>query len=295
MNIPSNSSWCVKKILQLRPLALSHLRYSVGGDSRLLFWHDPWCGGKPLLSHFDSSIFPMTDTISRPLVGDFIIDGNWVLPVSNHTWVMELRSMVNMVLINTADSVKWDHMLACNVIVSGIWNSVRVSRPKLPWVHAVWNSLAVAKCSFTFWLDLNNKLLTKERMVSFSMNSDLRCVLCGNAIEINEHLFSTCNFSRQVICNAGFTFTCNWGSYLAGNFLLGTHSIMKKLIAYLYLSAAIYLLWKERNDRMHIQGHRASPALIKFMTKRLVREKVFSSRSFQKAASKEPDLIPVLH
>lgn len=293
--IPSKASWCVKKILQLRPLALTKIKYQVGLGSQFLFWHDPWLDNVPLLARFDNTIISIAETSQWAKVGDFITNQHWSLPPSNHTWVIDLREQVGAVNIGTLDKITWDGCLIHDAALSFIWNSIRSPGARPLWLDAVWHPLAVPKCSFLLWLALKNRLLTKERMLNFSMTTDLMCVLCNSQLETNAHLFSTCPYAVHIFSNAGFALTLDWQSYLNGQFLLCRSSRVKKLLSYLFLAAASFNIWKERNNRMHNPGHHLSPDIVLGLTKRLIREKVFSIKSFQKAADKDPDLILALY
>lgn len=295
MAIPGKTAWCIKKILQSRPVALRYMRYHVGVSSQFSFWHDPWVKESPLLNQFNAAIISVSESTEWAKVGDFISNRSWSLPPSNHTWVIDLRRLVSSVRIHASDSITWSDVTAAQVSISTIWNSIRSTHVPPPWTVAVWHSLAVPKCSFTLWLALKNRLLTKERMVHFGMNSDLRCVLCNNAVESNWHIFSTCIYINEVLADPSFSFTCDWDSYLNGQFVLGRPSSIKKLLSYLFLAVVVYYVWKERNDRVHTSGHSRSARVLQSMVKRLVREKVHSMRSFQQAVRKDNSLVLTLY
>lgn len=295
MEIPSKTPWCIRKILQVRPLALRYIRYLVGANSSFYFWNDPWLDNKPLLSRFHASIVSIADSSKWAVVADFIHDNRWTLPLSNHTMIMELRDLVSLVNIHSHDSIQWGNTPAKFVSASLIWNTIRSYSSTLPWTNAVWHILSIPKCSFTFWLALKDRLLTKERMVRFGLGTDSGCVLCDNAVETNSHIFSTCSFFQSIISDPSFSFTRDWNQFLAGEFITGGASKMKKNLSYLFLSVAIYCTWKERNDRMHKVGHKQTPTQLRFFVKRMVREKVSSNTSFQKAAVKDPTLMLALY
>lgn len=163
------------------------------------------------------------------------------------------------------------------------------------WTKLVWHQLAIPKCSFTLWLALKDRLLTKERMHRFGMHTDLSCMLCNNAIESNEHLFSSCTYTVEVMTDQSFPFTMNWMSYLNAQVTLGSFTHTKTLLAYTFLAVAMFYIWKERNERLHTPGHHRTAACLHFLIKRTLREKVCTNRSFQKAAAKDQTLILSLY
>lgn len=295
MTVPKQASWNVRKILIARPDAMRFVQYMVGDNSHHLFWHDPWCDGSILVNKFHHSIVSLSDSSPLAKAGDFIQQGAWSLPTSNHVLVIELRRIVASITIHTNDNILWDGLMAPNVSMASIWDSTRPQGSSHPWTVAVWHKFAIPKCSFTLWLALKNRLLTKERMVRFGMDTDTQCILCNNAVETNEHLFSLCPFINVIMGNAGFNFTRDWSNYLMGLFLSGPNSEMVKLVSFLFLGAAVFLVWKERNDRLHTPGHHKQPLDIRQLVFRMVREKLYTCKEFKKAVKKNPNLMTLLY
>lgn len=296
MEIPKGAAWCVKKIFKARFDARRFVKYEVGEDSRFLFWHDPWCNGNTLAQHFDSYTISLAESSALARAGHFIQDRSWVLPTSNHVLIMDLRRRVTVIQIHSHDSISWDNYSAGNVNLSAIWGSFRNRGSSQPWVKAVWHRLSIPKCSFTFWLAIKNRLLTRERMHRlFGINTQPLCLLCNNSVETNDHLFGSCTFVTNILAGSRFQYTNSWADYLRGQFLVGNNSEVKKLLSYLYLSVTIYLVWKERNDRMHNPGHSRPAKQIQQLVFRMVREKVFSCDIFKKAVKKKISLVSLLY
>lgn len=284
-----------KKILRLRPLALQYVKYNIGLNSSFEFWRDPWFRGVPLIQRFNSSIVSIADSLIDIKAGAYMENFHWYLPSSNHVWVIELRNLLCNATICSRDTICWQNSNSEHVTTCLIWNSIRPPELPLPWVEAVWHPLHIPKCSFTLWLALRNRLLTKDRMAGFGMNSDLRCVLCNNNAESVPHLFSSCIFSRSVMSDPNLVLTCDWSSYLLGQFTLGLRSRIKKFMAYLFLSVAVYHIWHERNEIVHNSNYvKKSPAQIKDIVKRVMREKLSSHNAFQRAAASNSSLVVAL-
>lgn len=296
MKLPSHASWCLKKILNLRPLALHHIRYTIGNNSNFLFWHDPWFRGSSLMQCFDSSIISIAESNAMIRAGAYINNRQWTLPNSNHVWIIELRELLSNWNISSNDLISWHDLKLKQVTVSSIWNSLRPPEISLPWVQAIWHPFHIPKCAFTLWLALKNRLLTKDRMLRFGMNTDSRCCLCGNHPETTSHLFSSCAFSREVFMGLYPNLVGNWDDYLRGQFTPTSCSNLKKSVSYLYVSVAVFYIWKERNDIIHNASHtKVTPAILRFNIKRMVREKLSSQVLFQRAAAKNPTLIVDLY
>ena len=295
MNIPRKASWCIKKMLLLRPIALNFVKYQVGNASSFLFWLDPWVDNTPLSKSCHPSIISIAESTKMATVGQYISNSAWNLPSSNHLFMIELRSKISAITIHSRDALFWGNDTANNVKISSIWHLLRTTANSPAWVDAVWHTLAVPKCSFTLWLALKGRLLTKDRMNNFEMYTDLRCCLCNNALENHDHLFGSCPYIHEVMTDPAFNFTGNWSSYLQGRFFLNRPKGIRKLIGYLFIAASVYMVWGERNARFHDVGHSIPALVIRKQVKQLLREKLHSCKSFQQAAVKDNSLIMELY
>lgn len=291
MNIPNRSSWCVRKILNLRPLALRYIKYCVGRHSGFLLWHDPWAGNAPLLKSCHPTTISLAESNSMALVSSFIENSSWNLPPSNHLFVQELRAKICRIPINACDTVTWQNLTTGDVKVSTIWQSIRSNAIAPAWLSSVWHDLSIPKCAFTFWLALKGRLLTKDRMQRFRMDIDLKCVLCQHAIETHDHLFGTCQYITEILNANSFNFTGIWGSYMNGQYMLGNITGIRKRVGLLYLAVSVYLTWRERNDRLHDINHKMSAKSTTFRVKQMLREKLHSNRKFQQAFRKDSSII----
>lgn len=69
--MPYNASWCLKKILGVKNLALPRVTYEIGSHSMFRFWHDPWFENKPLIERFNTSIISLALSNEMATVGDY--------------------------------------------------------------------------------------------------------------------------------------------------------------------------------------------------------------------------------
>ncbi|XP_017228409.1 uncharacterized protein LOC108203764 [Daucus carota subsp. sativus] len=295
MEIPQKVSWCPRKILQARHLALRFINYEVGSGSLFSFWHDPWVDGASLLSKCHPTIISLADSSTNALAGQYILNGSWNLPPSNHLDLRNLRRIVSAVPIRGRDNISWNSLTGNMVRVSSIWNSMHMLPSPPMWTSAVWHPLAIPKCAFTLWLALKGRLLTKDRMQRFNMQTDLKCELCHNAVENHSHIFGSCPFIDFILSGHSFQFTGCWESYVRGNFLLGRPQGIRKQLGALFIAISIYLVWQERNARIHNRAHPTPESIIRFNAKRMLREKLHSCHQFQKAVLKDNNLVMDLY
>ena len=291
MNIPGKASWCVKNILKLRHDAMGLFQYKIGSNSNFLTWHDPWVNGVPLLHQCPPGLISIAESSLQARVSEFIDNSSWRLPSSNHLDMAMLRSKILPIQIHHSDSIVWSRDNSLVVSTSSIGNSLRSRNTPPAWIDVAWHNLAIPKCSFTLWLALKGRLLTKDRMQKFNMDTDLCCVLCDNAIESHEHLFSTCVYMSEVLHNGDLQYSNDWSSYKNGLVLLNRPTGIRKQIGYLYLAISVFLLWRERNSRIHDSNHKTPASATRFIARRMLREKLHSSAKFQAAALKDFKLI----
>lgn len=69
---------------------------------------------------------------------------------------------------------------------------------QVDWRRRICNSKASPKSTFIGWLAVQNRLATKDRLISWNLSIDVRCGLCQMADESLTHLFFSCHFSEEV-------------------------------------------------------------------------------------------------
>lgn len=291
MAIPSSCSWSLKKIFRARAEARVHMHYGVGPDSNFLLWHDPWVGNSPLIHQFDPGIISIMESTSLAKVREIMDIDGWVFPVTNHIWAMEVRDRILQVQKQHADSISWGNSLLRNVKFSHIWDTIRTVGNSVAWCNAIWHTLAINKCAFILWLAVRNRLLTRDRLIAFGIPSSPLCVLCGAANETHDHIFSRCPFIITVFQSCPITIVGEWFDLLQQPATTIRFQIQSSFVA-----VAIYLTWRERNSRIHDQTHvPVIASRIGFLSKQMVREKVFSCKRFHKAAARDFNLISMLY
>lgn len=163
-----------------------------------------------------------------------------------------------------------------------------------PWVDIVWNLLSIPKCSFILWLALKDRLLTRDRMLNFHMNTPASCLLC-NGVETIHHLFSDCPYFDLVRRACPVNFSDDWSQCQMGNCFSPILNTKLKYIGSLYLAIAVYLTWKERNFRVHNPGQSHATISIIEKLKCTAREKLFSCSRFKKWVQDVPSLVLLMY
>ncbi|KAF9684208.1 hypothetical protein SADUNF_Sadunf04G0094000 [Salix dunnii] len=101
---------------------------------------------------------------------------------------------------------------------------------------------------------MQSKLRTKDRL--WSTEESTFCSLCGTGVESHDHLFFQCPYAKVVWTDVNQIAHTNWAHlawdeltrWAAINFsAMHNHS---HLVARLTLSAVVYYVWFERNNRI---------------------------------------------
>lgn len=284
-----NLSWSVKKILLTRDIVKRFIKYQVGVSSRFLLWHDPWLCSRPLILEFGEHLISVTESSNLALVSSIILNGVWDPHNSNHVHAIELRHLLQSCRIFTHDRVVWDNIYSQPINISSIWNSIRRSSSAPSWLHVLWHSLHIPKCSFILWLGLKNRLLTRDRMIQFGMNTPAHCVLCNSLHESAHHLLMHCPYMRQILDSSPLNTPQDWIADVSNS----NPSLLHK-INYLFIGAAFYHVWLERNSRVHNNVTKPVFLLISNI-KQMVRHKVQGCKQFQCLVRTDPSIASILY
>ncbi|XP_020266158.1 uncharacterized protein LOC109841616 [Asparagus officinalis] len=185
----------------------------------------------------------------------------WVVQSKvNDSWMwrqlLKVRDMLLQKFGNT-DNIKNTLSERCTddkLQLSAVYKALVQPANVVVWAKTVWDGFLYPKHSFIFWLACHSRLLTKDRLCRMGILSTNQnhCVLCnGHHLETRDHVFFECQFSAAV----------------------RNMEPMKKLKR-MCLSIAVYMIWKERNQRI-FQAKERHPAQIFRDIKLTVFSKVF--------------------
>lgn len=140
----------------------------------------------------------------------------------------------------------------------------------------IWHPLSIPKCSFLLRLALKNRLLAKDRLLSFGMVVDSRCVLCNQMNESIQHLMFECQYSLDMFNRSPMPLPLDWL-----HFSRGLANNVKSQVVFLFIGVAMHCIWLERNDRIHGKVPIASNSLAS-KAQQLVRDRVLAAPAFIK-------------
>ncbi|GJZ97460.1 RNA-directed DNA polymerase, eukaryota, reverse transcriptase zinc-binding domain protein [Tanacetum coccineum] len=179
----NDSCWGWRKILQCRELIRDHIVYLIGDGSQTSIWFDNLLALGPL-SQFISKrdVYEAGLALDCKLC-DIIDNGVWLWPDS---W--------------RKDKVLWksNHGKVGKFSISVAWSELLVSKPKVLWYKLVWFSQNIPRHAFIFWLAIQQRLKTQDRIEVWQGSQDVKCSLCEYGVESQSHLFFECRYSLEV-------------------------------------------------------------------------------------------------
>lgn len=216
--------------------------------------------------------------------------GQWDLGSSNYHHVRTLRELCQSIHSSGVDEILWNNAHIQKMSISVIYNDIALHRTPPPWLDFAWNSFSVPKYAMTAWLIMQQRLLTRDRMLRFGMSTSPACVLCATGMESHPHMFNECTYTRIVLSACPVRVSTRWSDFSRGQFLVNNCTQIEKKTAFLYIAAAFFAIWKERNNRI-FQNLRCNPTGLIAQIKTKVRDKLYTCSDFRRRARADYSII----
>lgn len=148
---------------------------------------------------------------------------------------------------------------------SQTWRALHPTQTEVFWHRAVWFAGRIPKHAFISWVAARNRMVTRDRLISWGLTVPASCVLCSVQGESRQYLFFDCTFSKRVwthfLSRMSITAPQEFEAVL--RWLVNpSRDKNVTLIVRLLHQAVIYLLWKERNKRIHSQERKPPSTII---------------------------------
>ncbi|XP_019094856.1 PREDICTED: uncharacterized protein LOC109130093 [Camelina sativa] len=273
---PANAgSWIWRKLCRLRPLVRPFIVCKIGSGERASFWYDNWTGLGPLLDIASSNAPQVVGLPLQAVVRDAGRGQDWWLTTSRsrNPIIILLKNALppvgDMLHCEHEDTYLWkpdqnppSHMFS----MAKTWSALNPQGPQVPWYKSVWFKHRVPKHAFICWVVAWNRLHTRDRLRSWGLNVPVLCTLCNAHPETRNHLFFQCDFANEI----WRFFTNKMGLQAPSQFIhclqwVHTVSSNPNLVTILKLAfqASIYMIWKERNQRIHSSSSKTASVIIR--------------------------------
>ncbi|XP_019095488.1 PREDICTED: uncharacterized protein LOC104763031 [Camelina sativa] len=250
-------SWMFRKLLKLRHIAIKFRNIKLGTGEDTFFWWDPWTPYGSLFHYLGNDAPHHLGIPVTALVSDYKEGAIWNLPQARSDCFLDVLSFITTIPhSNDNDSPSWivNSKVQKSYNSKVMWNSLRLSRPLVPWYSIVWHKAAVPKHSIATWLFLRNRNPTLDRMIKWGFDVEPLCLLCGMENETRNHLFFACAYSSaiwtEMVGKLELSPPLNW-ELIVHWLPSATSSSVTSLALLQVWQACIYEIWKERNRHFH--------------------------------------------
>lgn len=267
-------SWIWKKLCKLRSVARPFVVCEVGTGLTASFWFDNWTELGPLI-HLTGERGPAVSGMHKDAtVAEAIVNGDWWLSASRSrnaiiTLLKQCLPMSAPIVQSSSDDIYLWRMgndsPSTMFSTAKTWSVLHPPAAPVPWHSQVWFKDRVPKHAFITWLVAWNRLSTRDRLRSWGIVVAPCCLLCSGYDECRQHLFFDCTYSSEIwdlFCSrlqllppSQFEDCLHWlkAPSTDANIILITR---------LLYQAVVYLVWKERNSRLHTGLCRPAQAII---------------------------------
>ncbi|XP_009132645.2 uncharacterized protein LOC103857217 [Brassica rapa] len=226
--------------------------------SETYFWFDPWTPYGVLIDYLGPS-GPSDLGISMDSLVSSITQGSaWTLrPARSERQVNLHVYLTSFSPSPGSDAAIWKvgDSICANFSTKKVWQFLRMAKPSVSWARFIWNQEIIPKHRITSWLFMLNRNPTMDRLISWGLDLENCCLLCGSAPESRDHLFFLCPYStlvwKAVTGVLGFTNPpLQWDSVLHWFESATSNQVLLAALLQLW-HGVIYALWQERNVRYH--------------------------------------------
>ncbi|KAL6215320.1 hypothetical protein ACLB2K_014751 [Fragaria x ananassa] len=250
------TSYAWRSIKEARPILKAGLQWRIGNGTRVGIWSSDWIPGFPA-----QSLSQPHDTIFE-LVSNLIDDASWTW--NRHAvyacFPQQVADVVLQIPLNsrfTQDKLAWKfeqkgffsvksaYSAVRDIYIGGNIASTSAGDPYWPIWRALWKAKVPNKVAIFGWRAAHNLLPTRAALSLKGYNGDLSCVVCNQSVESLEHLFCTCNLSREIFGNPPFSFPQShiaWKDWLLERAVTLTPAMFDKFLVLLWS------IWRNRNE-----------------------------------------------
>jgi hypothetical protein len=239
-----------------------YLRFEVGEGAHIRFWHDLWCGNKPLklcyLVLYSISRFPNAWVVDNLFVVGGVAHWNVLFTRYAQDWEVEMvisfYELLYFIRIRhrEVDRVVWNLSKKMNFEVKTFYKAlVCHEAAQFPW-KGIWRVKALKLMAFFVWTAVLGKILTHDNLRRRGIVVVKWCIMCKRHGESVDHLLLHCDVARVVWSYFFSLFGVEWVmpssvlDLLSGcGTLLGHGSAIR-----IWKQVPLCVLWRERNFRL---------------------------------------------
>ena len=273
MKPKQSHTWLFKQILAIRQTEIQWAIIDPCNGIDVSFWFDPWTKYGQLISFIGPLGPRQTGIPLSTTVAELWRNDSWTLQSARSNRMEEL--LTHLTTINLSDTPSFPQLIVNgrqqrSFSSSLIYQSLQEPLPNVPWYRLIWIKKGIPKHKSLAWLMLLNRCPTRDRLLSWNLQTDPSCLLCNQVNESRDHIYFTCSFSSDVWNHFSSRFNINSASSswddTAQSLLSQSTSANHKYLSILTWQAVIYNIWWERNEWLHRGNHRSADQIIEKTT-----------------------------
>lgn len=268
--------------MEERRTIIQWIRISPGNGLDVNFWLDPWTKFGQLITfigHNGQTSIPLSTKAAS-----LWVNGDWSFRHARSHQMEELLIYLTTVSLTEDSSVtNWimDGGASDTFSSSAVYNSFFEHLITVTWHPIIWIKKGIPKHSSLAWPMLLNRSPTRDRLISWGLQSDPLCLLCNASNESRNHLYFECPFSTAIwtyyATSLGIPQPSSSWEDVAHSLMSLTGSKDRIYLSILSWQATIYEVWWERNERLHRNRFRREEAIWKRING-LIKNKISSLR-----------------
>ncbi|OEL34948.1 hypothetical protein BAE44_0004033, partial [Dichanthelium oligosanthes] len=183
------------------------IRCEVGDGLSTLFWSDPWLDGQCLAT----SMPELVDVVpaqrrSRRTVASALQGQAWISDLIDPLTVpviiqfLQLRQRLQGTVLDPThqDGVVWKWCPSGQYSCSSAYQAFFLGQSALLGAKELWKVKVPNEFRFFFWLAIQDRCWTSDRLHRHGIQSNDSCALCCQHTETIDHLLLQCVYSREV-------------------------------------------------------------------------------------------------
>ncbi|KAL0669519.1 hypothetical protein Bca4012_032223 [Brassica carinata] len=204
-----------------------------------------------------SPLGPFDSIAKTATLASLCRNGVWRLPnARSDNQLQFLTFLTTFQLQDGDDYYEWElHGRISNRYSTGeVYRLLRGDQPVVTWKDIVWSSGSIPRHSFLTWLFILDRCPTRDRILSWGLQTDPTCLLCSTEPESRNHLLFNCCFSLSIWTalsrRCSLQALPDWDQTILQLTSLRTGKLHRRLVIIAW-EATIYAIWTERNSRLH--------------------------------------------
>lgn len=269
----------------MRDVVFPWIKMVVENGRNCLFWTTNWSPFGRLSVYLGGDGAQSSGFASGGSISQYWSNGQWWLPHARSEAQVNLQIFLTTLQLsdNNEDRYEWriNEVLRNCYSIAEIYQILKDHGPKVSWSNEIQNSAGIPRHQFLAWLFVLDRCPTKDRLISWDIQTNHVCVLCNSGVESKNHLFFACSYSWSLWLEVGRC--CGVSSlYQLDQTLQFLNQLpvksTKRRLLLLGGQASIYSLQSERNHRIHRNSFKQVHTLLKNIDG-LIRNRASSLRS----------------